>query len=200
MQHHEISSRSGTIEYALPTRVIDVGEPGSGAASLHLTEGDRGAWAALSCCWGKGPHYTLEKDNVAGLINGFCLDEIPATIRDAIIVTRLLNLRFLWVDALCTAQNDPQDWAVEASQMSSVYSKAQVTIVAASASSSDEGFLKRRNWKDRECGVPWRTSSAAPGVVVYPRLIIDGAYPHCWAISDRGWTLQEQQLSWRTLV
>jgi hypothetical protein len=43
--------------------------------------------------------------------------EMPRTLQDAVIVTRRLGLRFLWVDALCVVQDDKSDWLQGAGKM-----------------------------------------------------------------------------------
>jgi hypothetical protein len=52
------------------------------------------------------------------LQKGLPLEDFPQAIREAIIVTRSLALRYLWVDAICILQDFQMDWAVEAANMS----------------------------------------------------------------------------------
>lgn len=49
------------------------------------------------------------------------LCRFPTTLQDAIIVTRALGLRFLWIDALSTMQDSAEDWTAEAGHMKDVY-------------------------------------------------------------------------------
>ena len=60
-----------------------------------------------------------------------------------VLIVRKLQLRFLWIDALCIIQDDPADWAREAARMNDVYGLAYLTIAATSAIYSTDGFLKR---------------------------------------------------------
>lgn len=70
---------------------------------------------------------------------------LPRTIQDTIKVTRSLGLQFLWVDALCIIQDDKDDRQTELSKMAQVFARALVTISAASATHSAQGFLQPRN-------------------------------------------------------
>ncbi|KAF6804772.1 tol protein [Colletotrichum musicola] len=57
---------------------------------------------------------------------------LPKTIRDALEVTRGLNVRYLWVDIVCVVQDDEADRREQICQMDMIYGHAAVTIVAAS--------------------------------------------------------------------
>jgi hypothetical protein len=71
----------------------------------------------------------------------FNLSSLAPTIQDAIKVTRMLQLRYLWIDALCIIQDDPADKRREMAYMGQIYKNATVTIAAARAKSVHEGFL-----------------------------------------------------------
>jgi hypothetical protein len=120
---------------SMPTRVIDVGNE-SQNPHLHLTQGDPGSWLALSYCWGASSHFMLNQKTHKKLIAGLPLSGFPQTIRDAIVITRALGERYLWVDALFIMQDSPEDWQHESGRMAEVYSNASLTIIAAADSSS----------------------------------------------------------------
>lgn len=88
--------------------------------------------------------FETKRCNVEARFAGFQVSSLPLTLRDAIRVTRALNIPFLWIDSLCIVQDDTEDWKREASKMESVYSNAEITIAATCANSSWDGFLKRR--------------------------------------------------------
>jgi hypothetical protein len=73
------------------------------------------------------------------------LKELPKTIQDAVFIARKLGLQFLWVDALCIIQDEEEDKSKEITQMPQIYKNTYVTITAASARSSDDGFLQVRD-------------------------------------------------------
>lgn len=60
--------------------------------------------------------------------------ELPNTFQDAITVTRMLGLKYIWIDSLCIVQDDAQDWEREAAKMAIIFEAAYVTIAATAAS------------------------------------------------------------------
>lgn len=134
------------------------------------------------------------------------LESLPATIRDTIVLSRVMGFRYLWVDTLCIIQpdrpgdpNDQRDWANELPNMHRYYKNAIVTLVIESAAGDDEGFLQylERMSKKR---VP------AP-IPIYVRTKIDDSVFHfdydyktfsdfdsffdeTTPLRKRGWTLQ----------
>jgi hypothetical protein len=74
---------------------------------------------------------------------GIPVANIPATIKDAIQVAKSFGYQYLWIDALCIIQDDPQDWQREASRMAQVYGNADLVLAASSATDSYEGFLNQ---------------------------------------------------------
>jgi Heterokaryon incompatibility protein (HET) len=133
----------------------------------------------------------------------------PSTLQDAVTVTRNLGLRYLWIDALCIQQDDKKDWDKEALKMRDVYKGARVTIAAAWAKSRDEGLFSTRKEPGNFCSVTWYASGMQSltehsiSQQVFLRLYDDQISeddPQHWPLSDRGWTLQEDKLSWRTVT
>lgn len=86
----------------MPTRSIDVQPQNPG---LVLTTGMTSPYAALSHCWGLSEDnpfaakYATTDKTVESRMNGMILDEMPRTFQDAVYVTRLLGLRYLWIDS-----------------------------------------------------------------------------------------------------
>ncbi|KAJ8595140.1 hypothetical protein M405DRAFT_849841 [Rhizopogon salebrosus TDB-379] len=69
---------------------------------------------------------------------------LPQTIKDAIVSTHNLKLRYLWADSLCILQDSDEDKQREIPQMCDIYRDACVTIIAASSQKVSEGFLYDR--------------------------------------------------------
>lgn len=139
------------IQIRLPTRVIVV-DSCLTRPKLYvdrgLTTGHNALYAALSYCWGKSKAtVTTTRTLEQHATYVFDLASLPKTLQDAVTVTRALGLRYLWVDALCILQgNDPEarrDWDTESSKMSSVFSNAYVTIIAASSSDCNDGIFRK---------------------------------------------------------
>ncbi|KAF2654971.1 HET-domain-containing protein [Lophiostoma macrostomum CBS 122681] len=131
----------------LPTRLIDMGNANMEPRLQTIKNGELGTYTALSHCWGDPAISTKRlistRDNVAIHHHSIPLDTFPNTFRDAIMVTRGLGLRYVWIDSLCIIQDDTADWENEAGKMTSVYSNAYITLAAAWGSHSDCGLIPR---------------------------------------------------------
>lgn len=148
LENHSECPRSA--DTLLPTRVLDVGVNGDGASEdvrLHVSSnGECGRYTALSYCWGTCTQTRTVKDSLPDHIKSIKVANLPQTIQDAICVTRELKIRYLWVDALCIIQDSlDDDWPREAGRMPEVYKNAVVTISAAAATDSSQGFLQERH-------------------------------------------------------
>ncbi|KAF4985376.1 hypothetical protein FDECE_16599 [Fusarium decemcellulare] len=157
-------------------------------------------FAALSYCWGGQQSVILTRALKQHLLDGFSKSELPKTIQDAIRTVKKLGLRYLWVDALCIEQDNDEDKGAEIGHMATYYGSATVTICAAAALRSDQGFLFRRKVPSFEAG-PFRLAlfnkNGANEGHVY--LLKDSEAPPEHT-TTRGWTMQESLLSRRMLV
>ena len=180
--------------------MLDVGNAISDKVRLVHGDGRQGHFAALSYCWGGDGVLTLTQRIPDMLRAGVDLERFPATLRDAIIITRKLEIRFLWVDALCIMQDSAEDWAAEAGRMRTVYRGAIVTIAAASATSTGEGIFRERSPRAPYCKLEWRSTEGQPtSVSLRPGSELSDSTLRNAKISTRGWTLQESLLAPRTL-
>jgi hypothetical protein len=183
----------------LPTRVIDVGTDGeNGKVKLYIASpAELGDYAALSYCWGGPQPVLLTTKNSSQMLEDIPYDSLPETIKDAIIVTRGLELRFLWIDALCIIQEgDETDKIREIGCMGQLYKNATVTIFAASAKSVSEGFLHSR-FKPASFSLPITCPDGSQGTA---QLMLGDTHSSMYPLNTRGWTLQETLLSSRKLV
>jgi hypothetical protein len=102
-------------------------------------------YLCLSYLWGheKTP-FTATKSNVEDLHQAGSLKKyqykIPCTILDAITLTRILGIRYLWIDRLCIVQDDDQKKREQIGYMAAIYAGSYFTIVAASGSNDDHGL------------------------------------------------------------
>jgi len=76
----------------LPTRLIE-----TATAKICNTKGAFGKFAALSYCWGTGSQIQLRSDNIETLSHHLVFNDLPQTIKDAVLVTRSLSIPYLWV-------------------------------------------------------------------------------------------------------
>jgi hypothetical protein len=182
----------------LPTRLIDVGKAGDETVRLRVTAlTDTGDWIALSHKWGD-KHFSTTSENLQAHLKGITLSALPATFRDAVIVTRALGLEYLWIDSLCVIQGpDGVDFRKEAKRMEEVYSGAYCVIAASCAADHYSGFLKPRNTRD--CvGMRREGKDQAPFYICqtidnFKGHVLDGE------LHSRGWVMQEHALARRTL-
>lgn len=102
-------------------------------------------YAALSYCWGtQGQKVMNTKETRSDLFIGMPLDELDITIRDAIEVTKKLGFKYIWIDALCIPQDDPEAKGKEIACMADIYGSSTFTIYASRAQAVQEGFLSKR--------------------------------------------------------
>jgi hypothetical protein len=188
-----------------PTRLIDVGELGSDTVRL-LDHGQtqparqEERYIALSHRWGSPQQHAkfcTYKSNIDGFKRGIDVSQLPQTFQDAVMVTRGLGLRRLWIDSICIVQDDPDDWDTESKFMERVFSSSYCTIAASCASGSSDRFLKPR--PERGCA-----AMQAPGgenATYYVCDAIDDFRDHVdqSELNQRGWVLQERALSRRTI-
>jgi len=126
-----------------PSWVIDVQEEClvSGAS---LSPDSR--YCALSYVWGQAEttKLTVQRIPLFQTPGAFSPTQdqvvIPKTIRHAMGLVSLIGERYLWVDALCVAQDDHSHFGTELRNMGAIYNRAYVTIVAATGWDADEGF------------------------------------------------------------
>ncbi|OAL48914.1 HET-domain-containing protein [Pyrenochaeta sp. DS3sAY3a] len=175
---------------SLPTRVIDVGDEPFSIPRLRTSNGEQGAYIALSYCWGTCEVVKTLSMNIESFHQALPLDRLPQTIKDAITVTKRLGFRYLWVDALCIVQDDHDDWAAEAKRMSSVYQYAFLTIAAISGVEATSGLFTPKP--------PEQTVHVGGLQFSMPLATLDEELDRSkW--NTRGWVMQERFLS-RQLV
>jgi len=133
---------------ALPIRLVDVGSSvGEILPFLAETRGKRGSYLTLSHRWGKHLKTETTEDNIHRFKQALPMDELPQTFKDAIMVTRRLGFRYIWIDSLCIIQHDEEDWLRESAKMGDIFESSSCTLAAVHAlddDSNDQGlFLPR---------------------------------------------------------
>ncbi|KAK7408627.1 hypothetical protein QQX98_009191 [Neonectria punicea] len=133
----------------LPARVLDVGNTDEPHLCLFVPkEGTRAEYISLSYCWGQGAQVKLTQATLDEMQTEIQLGLLPQTIQDAVVFTRRLGARYLWVDALCIIQADGTneeihvaDWQREAARFGDYYQNALCTLAATSSHSVTEGLF-----------------------------------------------------------
>jgi hypothetical protein len=134
------------INAPLPTRVLDVGVSGNDT-EVKLVENLRQIdgspfpprYVALSHCWGTSHRIVTKRQNLKAHKQGINVAQLPATFQHSVEITRLLGLRYLWIDSLCIVQDDEQDWEREAAKMGDVYANAYLSIAVDSSTDDSSG-------------------------------------------------------------
>ncbi|KAL9616493.1 MAG: hypothetical protein Q9160_008636 [Pyrenula sp. 1 TL-2023] len=203
-ERHTACKKLNSLPSPLPTRVINVrSQTESGLPFLQITNSLPAQYVALSYVWGPAGHEVLlTHESIGELQKSIDITRLSKTFVEAIQLTRDLGIQYLWTDALCIMQGDPVDWAIESKKMADIFGNAYLTIVAGSAASAGEGFLKTplqrscspcpiryRSWKPSEASL-----ELGDCYVWLPRSHNVGP------LAKRAWCFQEHILSPRKIV
>jgi hypothetical protein len=127
------------------------------------------------------------------------VSSLPKTFYEAVAITRLLHLRYLWIDSLCIVQDDKNDWSMEAPRMGSLYSRAYLVIAASGARDSSDGCFVHRVSPNASIKVPYKEDGIQDGEIV---LTVRDRYPPepgLEPLGKRAWVLQEWVLARRLI-
>ncbi|ERF68968.1 hypothetical protein EPUS_09022 [Endocarpon pusillum Z07020] len=212
--HKTCNRWSETVEGShlwLPTRLLDVSRQDKefedkirliSRSSLQESKG----YVTLSYCWGEDNSFTkLVSAKLSAFQSGIELTQLPQTFRDAVQVTRRLNYRYLWIDALCIIQDSPQDWLQEALSMAKVFAFSGLNLAAAASESADGGlFHDREHGRMNGCNISigWENIgdlAVEKGIYHIFRLDTFRRFLGHSKLEQRGWTFQERLLSPRNL-
>jgi hypothetical protein len=155
-EHHDCTLQiQGEPSPRLPRRIIDVSSSEEPTLKLEESPNPKMRYMTLSYCWGPvRPQLTLTKDTLAELKTRISLNELPQTVKNAVLLARELSIQFLWVDALCIMQDDQADWVEESNRMKDIYANAVLVISADRAASCNDGFLPDRPNYERTVDIP----------------------------------------------
>ena len=194
----------------LPTRLIDV-DPFGLNKRLRLCHSKdiidtNPRYMTLSHCWGlnTGSIFKTTKATLHDRIEGFDLCLLPPTFNDAVVVIQKLGLRYLWIDSICIIQDSEEDWNQEASMMGEIYSRSYCTLAASSSKDSSGGLLRPRNsHQSSPCILSFPSQSGvSDGIIIHPAVPLltrEESALQEEPLLKRAWTLQERDLSPRTI-
>lgn len=181
----------------MPTRIIEVGTPECPIVRIHETSPTESLrYVVLSHPWGAGRHFCTLPSNIDEYKQHINFDSLPATFRHAVITTRQLGIKYLWIDSLCIIQGPDGDFEQEAEKMESVFNSAYCVLAASSAKGQNDGFLNARK-REREF-----VTFQRPGIShLYISHFVDDFNHDVLEsnLSQRGWVLQERALARRTI-
>jgi hypothetical protein len=197
----------------LPKRIIDVGETNDEFVSLR-DFGDKPTSAHYVCLshrWQRSCPLITTQLNIESRKAKIPMDELSATLSDAILLTRAFNIRYLWIDSLCILQDSTLDWEIESSRMGAYYSRSWLTLAAGLDHDPDlaqNGFYQTSSI----FGPRYKPGTSAgyyqlpmPGSKTISKLYFNLQDELKWDnrgssyLYTRGWTLQEEALSPRFL-
>ena len=188
-------------EKFLPTRVLHVGDPPDyDNMHLHITsDGEKGIYVTLSHRWGGDELLKTTIGNLKDFREKIKFSQLPKMFKDAVVVTRRLGIKYLWIDSLCIIQEGDglDDWTNQSQRMEEVFASANCTIAATSATESAKGFLVPR---------PSKRSVKLSDIehndlhVYVSELNMDFHHDvEEGELNKRAWVLQERALSRRTI-
>lgn len=188
-----------------PKRLLDVSIRGpKGAQGVRLCDGlfadPLSEYVTLSYCYGTAKPTRLHRKTLPALRQGVAASNLPKTIADAAFVTNELGFKYLWVDALCLMQDDPEEMLAESSQMDKVYSGASLNLAATASKDSQGGLFYSRNVSALQpCIIDLPGGDMLPGTYYCLRSTIWQDLVDRSPLAKRAWILQERALAKRTL-
>ncbi|TLD03972.1 hypothetical protein PgNI_11502 [Pyricularia grisea] len=135
-------------------------------------------------------------------------ENLCRVFQDAIVATRRLGLRYLWIDSLCIPGGDEKAWTRDSENLAMVYRNAYLVISATGASDPSKGLFEQRTPKHYEhFSMKARSAdgSYAEGNVAALSLPLQeeicGRCPELRSepLSQRAWAFQERVLARRIL-
>ncbi|KAI0863376.1 heterokaryon incompatibility protein-domain-containing protein [Xylaria cubensis] len=188
LEHHE--SCNGPTDTLLPPnfRLVDIQR----RCILVPADTTDKPYVALSYVWGESTNADwLTKMNINERLETLDIEELPATIRDAIVTCEKLGERYLWIDRLCILQDDERDKASQVHSMSSIYTGAKFVIIEASSNGINDGMAGVS--RARKAQISEKLAGLNINVQLPPLWDVVG--PTSW--NSRGWTYQEAILPLR---
>ena len=199
-QLHKDCQTSFSSSRILPTRVLDVGATiDSCQLRLLKTHGLCGQYIALSHCWGLNRHIVTNLNNLELHERRIPYESLPKTFQDAVVITRSMGMRYIWIDSLCIVQDDIQDWKNEASKMADVYRNAYCTVAATGSRGDQDGIFAARTEQDI-CTLRYDAKNTDLLITYIEEDIfaLEQLLFHS-PLSQRAWCLQEKLLSPRII-
>ncbi|RYP48158.1 hypothetical protein DL768_005890 [Monosporascus sp. mg162] len=190
----------------LPTRLLDL-DAFRRSRDIVLVHNSRvpdaARYVALSYCWGE--HQPLCRTTLPTLrdrMKRIPWSTLPQTFKDAVLFTRSLRVRYLWIDAVCIIQGDAADWVRESGKMFDVYRNSYVTLAAGWGDSSTTGLfstssgtkMAELSFRGRRWPLYVRKRHTVEG-----NWVANGKFEEL-PLLRRAWTYQERLLSPRMLL
>lgn len=196
---HELCNTAHERDESSPIKLIDVNQ----RCVVHFPRKGHLQYVALSYVCGPGYSLCILQGSNAwkrdpdGNSRHPLPISMPATLEDAISVTKSLNITYLWVDSICIAQDDEAEKSAQIGRMFHIYNDASVCIISAAGTDSHTPLA----------GVPIaRTQSPHRKVTIKNELHLGLPFASLGTVlaeyryMERAWTYQELLLSKRTII
>jgi hypothetical protein len=151
-------------------------------------------YVALSHRWGTKRLLATTRANFDKLKDGIDGTSMPKTFKDAVLFARQLDIRYLWIDALCILQDDSEGWLHESQKMGGIFMNVPVTFAIHCAEDDFGGFLDKM--LSKRPTLTHNSLTGAVGLCLPPDPDCDVTNS---SLSKRGWIVQELFLSRRTI-
>jgi hypothetical protein len=125
-----------------PKRLIHIGD-GEHVPLKLVPATENYKYLAFSHCWGHEKPISTTMANKSRGHQAIDWDDLPQSFQDAIIVTRGLNVRYIWIDSLCIVQDVSRDWEEESAKMGSIFGGCELVIQSSEIRHSCAGEEKR---------------------------------------------------------
>jgi hypothetical protein len=147
-------------------------------------------YVALSYVWGSGSEISENRNKLP--------ETLPNTIKDAIIVTKKLGYRYLWVDRYCIDQENEEEKADQCGKMDVIYQNAELTIIAAIGKDPTYGLPGVSLRKRKAQHLTTCSKIGKHFLISTQSWLKEVVHESQW--KTRAWTYQEALLSRRRLV
>lgn len=164
-------------------------------------------YLTLSHRWDESPALILSEKTIHELSSAVSLpllnDPSTQTFQDAIKLGRAVGFRYLWIDALCIKQDDPEEKKEEIGRMSQIYTNATANISATGSRKAADGLFLDCSWTSAKYGFG---TPGHPGSYQVLEAFVETWSNDVWsncvdkgALNLRGWVFQERLLAPRVI-
>lgn len=141
LSSHSICKSRHSGPTTLPRRILDLFAEDSMSVRLHESEyleaerrHEYGEYVALCHVWGLADNLPkLTTTTLQEYKKTIAWSTFPIALQEAILLTRAMKIRWLWIDSLCLMQDETQEKLEESLQMDDIFGNAFLTIAATSA-------------------------------------------------------------------
>jgi hypothetical protein len=189
----------------MPLRLLDVSN--ISCVKLSLDFQNRKRYVTLSYKWGQGAKFLLKSENLMSSVEGVELTSFPETFLDAVETTSYLGFNYLWIDALCIKQDDPQELDDQVRVMDDIFKGSSLTLFAGASEIAHSGLGLMR---DPVLCQPTKVNlTFSLNGWMYNKLFFIQSFQlfatdredyEVLTLFQRGWVLQEEVLARRGLI